>query len=201
MHGSINVPCREPIRWKPWERSEPYVSLPACDGPNIGRRGFALCTGKYKHSQTSTQRHTQEHICTNHHLPVLLRWITFPSCSSHLFVFALWGLLKMSSTLKNAKHPTLQSWVIRLWSEWKLFLNSVSFTLQCIFLLFTCCNKQLEWLRTQSRTKMQGRPAFCASGGLFTWSILWVTVSSCHGVFRAFSKTPHNLPSLTTKIC
>lgn len=56
MHGSINVPCREPIRWKPWECSEPYVGLPACNRPNLGGGAFTF--------NTHTQEHTQSQ-CTN----------------------------------------------------------------------------------------------------------------------------------------
>lgn len=49
MHGSSSVPWREPIKWKPWECSEPYVSMPACYRPNVGR-GFTFGT----HMRTNT---------------------------------------------------------------------------------------------------------------------------------------------------
>lgn len=130
MHGSINVPCREPIRWKPWECSEPYVGLPACNRPNLGGGAFTFNTHTQEHTQsqcTNTWRenamyamHTQIYIkiiiCI-HKLPFLiqllsnsnLKWITSARCSSHLFIFDVWKVLLRSRALKK---QSIQSTVV-----------------------------------------------------------------------------------------
>lgn len=132
MHGSIRVPCWEPIRWKPWERSEPYVSLPACNRPSVGRGPYfsSHTLPKHTHTETHNRMYSMQRLYTNCHFPV--------SGATHFQVALLlsscldvWGFDKMSKASKNdfttekgsgQEKKSLDSVCLTLWvtfSSWR----------------------------------------------------------------------------------
>lgn len=163
LHGSINVPCREPIRWKPWERSEPYVSLPVCNRPNIGRVPYFLHTHKSMHTHknkyrtnTHVYRGRQEYICTSYKQTAIFmcKYNSFQAVTwvkSHLqaallisLCFDVWGVLKMSEAVRNTKYLPLQSCVRRSGSKRRRQVREKLLNSAC----FTLCFSIFSWRKT-----------------------------------------------------
>lgn len=203
MHGSIRVPCWEPIRWKPWERSEPYVSLPACNRPSVGRGPYfsSHTLPKHTHTETHNRMYSMQRLYTNCHFPV--------SGATHFQVALLlsscldvWGFDKMSKASKNdfttEKGSGQEKKVIRL-----SLLNSLGHFLllkKCSYLYKTLFGPQQNLFNIQPLWAAPSHPFMCRH--CCCWLALCEPRSLVTNTDDADeTHLPHEADSVTLQIC